>query len=154
MGDELPDDFEAAHVSRPDGRRIAVAADRLADPSDRVQRRVAGGLSIRIGACFEQGGGQFEMSVFDGENERRGLAHVREFAVLWPHDFVDVGAGLKQSEHDIRASLADGEEQRRETGGERSAEVGSALRAGRRRLPGARRPRPTSARSDRAGRGR
>ena len=96
-------------------RRVAVAANRLADPGDRVQRREARRLVVRIGAGLQQRRGQFEMAVFDGQDQRRGRpAASCAVLSLGPHGFVHVGAGLEQPEDDVGAAFAHGEEQRRE----------------------------------------
>ncbi len=111
----------------PIGRRVAVAANRLADPGDRVQRRVARRPSVRIGAGFQQGRGQLEMAVFDRQDQRGGrLAARGSLDCSGPHRFVHVGPGLKQPMNHVGASLAHGEEQRRKPG--RAAECGSRPR--------------------------
>ena len=89
-------------IAGADRRRVAVvavAAVRLADPSQRVQRCVAGALIVGIGAGFDQGMRQFEMAVLDGQDQRdwcrrRGSLPRRSSWRL--HGFVHVGAGLEQ----------------------------------------------------------
>ena len=115
----------------PDRRRVAVAANWLADPGDRVQRRVACRPIVRVGAGLQQGDGELEMPVFDRQNQRAcGLSASRAFPALRPHRFVHFGSGLEQPENHVGASFANGEEQRRKPGRERSAEVRSGFEEG------------------------
>ena len=66
------------------------------------------------------------------------------------HRFVHVRSGLQQDADDVRLPFAHGEEQRREPGGERRAEIGSRLDEHPPRLRRGLRPPPTSGPSARA----
>jgi hypothetical protein len=70
---ELLDELEAAQV--PGAHRggvavVAVAPVRLADPGQRVERREAGSLVVRVGARLQQGDRELEVAVLDGQDQR------------------------------------------------------------------------------------
>ncbi len=128
---ELLDELEAAQVPGADRGRVAallVAPIRLADPGQRVECREARSLVVRVGPRLQQGDGQLEVSVLDGQDQRRGPpGRGSARRPLGLHGLVDVGPGLQQDADDVRPALAHGEEQGREPGGQRGAELGPRL---------------------------
>ena len=89
--DELLDELEAGQVPGADRGGVAVVAVapvRLADPGQGVERGEAGSLVVRVGARLEQGDGQLEVAVLDGQDQGRrppagGLARPTSGAA-WP----------------------------------------------------------------------
>ena len=70
---ELLDELEAGQVPGADRGGVAVvvvAAVRLADPGQRVERREARALVVRVGARLQQDDGQLEVAVLDGQDQR------------------------------------------------------------------------------------
>lgn len=124
MADEVFACVEAGAV----GDRLAVvfAAVGFADPGEDVERGEAGAEVVGIGAEIEELGCEFEMTVFDGDDEGGGAG-----AWLFVGDpfrgrggLVDVDAGFEQRTNDGGVATAGGEEERCETGVDGFAEIG------------------------------
>jgi len=95
VGNHFLDEVQAGELTRADRRRVPffiVAAARLADPGDHVQRSEARALVIRVGAGFQENDRQFKMAVLDRQGQRTvsGLGAARG-RLLGLQGFVDIG---------------------------------------------------------------
>jgi hypothetical protein len=52
-----------------DGLAVVLATVGFADPSEDVEGGVAGAEVVGVGAAVEEFGGEFEVAVFDGDDE-------------------------------------------------------------------------------------
>ena len=96
-----------------------------------MQGSKAGAVVVGVRACVEQQCGNFEVSVFHGEHQRRGvrLGQIAT-AACFRHRSIDVHPGFDQTLGNRHVSVAHGEAQRRKTSTQRSAVVGFGLDQG------------------------
>ncbi len=127
---ELLHEVEAAQVSRSFGSGIVVSDARLPHRSQRMKDGVAGEVRVRIGAGVQQVSRQLEMRVHHRHEQRtrargRHAPAVSTAPSVQRHSLVDVCPRLQQHLDDVDAPFSNGEQHRRETGGQASAEIGA-----------------------------
>jgi hypothetical protein len=91
---------------------VVFAAVGFSYPSDDVQGRVTGTQIVGIGAAGEQFGGEFEVPVFDGNDQcaRAGAGLFAGGLLGRLRDRVDVSAGLQEQADNFAAAGARGEQ--------------------------------------------